>query len=128
MYDQQAASYGGAQAYGNTSGQGEGAVVPAEVQGLNWGAFLLNWIWGIGNNTWLALLCLVPFVGTIMAFVLLFKGNEWAWKNKRWDSVEHFKATQRKWAMAGLIILGIGVALWCVSIGLSIVAGGLSNS
>jgi len=27
------------------------AEVPDEIDRWNWGAFLLNWIWGIGNNT-----------------------------------------------------------------------------
>ena len=49
----------GALATENTSGQGSSAVVPKEVHGWNWGAFLLNWIWGIGNNVWLALLALI---------------------------------------------------------------------
>ncbi len=127
MYDQQAASYGGAQAYGNTSGQGSTAAVPAEVQGLNWGGLLLSWIWGIGNNTWLALLTFVPFIGWVVPFVLLFKGNEWAWQNKRWDSVEHFKATQRKWAIAGLAIIAIGILFACLGGILSAIAGGSSN-
>lgn len=123
MYDQQAV-LGQSQSYGNTSGQGSAAAVPAEVQGLNWGAFLLNWIWGIGNNTWLALLCFIPFINIIMAFALLFKGNEWAWQNKQWDSIEHFKATQRKWAMAGLILIGISFLFGC----LAIVLGGIASS
>jgi hypothetical protein len=79
--------------------------VPAEIKRWNWGAFLLNWIWGIGNNTYIALLTLVPVFGVlIMPFVLGAKGNAWAWRNGRWDSVEHFKRVQRKWAMWGAII------------------------
>lgn len=35
--------------------------VPPEIDRWNWGAFLLNWIWGVGNNTFIALLTLVPF-------------------------------------------------------------------
>ncbi len=35
--------------------------VPAEIDRWNWGAFLLNAIWGIGNNTFIALLTLVSF-------------------------------------------------------------------
>src|SRR5262249_11733907 len=31
----------------NTSGQGPSAPVPAAIDRWNWGAFLLNWIWGI---------------------------------------------------------------------------------
>lgn len=89
----------------NTSGQGKAAVVPEEVKGLAWGAFFWSFIWGIFNRTWIALLALVPLVGFVMPFVLLFKGREWAWRNKRWDSVEHFNKVQRRWAMVFLMIL-----------------------
>ncbi|WP_281405489.1 hypothetical protein [Mesorhizobium sp. B2-6-4] len=27
------------------------AEIPAELDRWNWGAFFLNWIWGIGNST-----------------------------------------------------------------------------
>ncbi|MGA8277402.1 MAG: cytochrome c oxidase assembly factor Coa1 family protein [Rhodanobacteraceae bacterium] len=87
----------------NTSGRGAETAVPAELNRWNWGAFLLNWIWGIGNNTPIALLALVPFAGIVMLFVLGVKGNEWAWQNKRWDSVEHFRRAQRAWAKWGVI-------------------------
>jgi len=78
--------------------------IPPELDRWNWGAFLLNWIWGIGNNTYIALLTLVPFVGFIMPFVLGAKGSRWAWRNGRWDSVEHFKRVQRGWALWGAIV------------------------
>ena len=39
--------------------------IPAEIKRWNWGAFLLNWIWGIGNQTYIALLALVPGFGFI---------------------------------------------------------------
>jgi hypothetical protein len=48
---------------------------------------------------WIALLALVPFAGFIMAIVLGIKGREWAWKNKKWDSVEHFNRVQRRWSV-----------------------------
>ncbi len=83
-------------------------MVPAALRGLNWGAFWLNWIWGLGNRTPLALLCFVPLLGAFMPWVLLFKGNEWAWRNKQWESVEAFQTTQRRWGFAVLwIFLGI---------------------
>lgn len=63
----------------NTSGQGKSAVVPPEIDRWNWGAFLLNWIWGIGNNTFIALLMFVPFVNVVMAFILGVKGSTWRW-------------------------------------------------
>jgi hypothetical protein len=68
----------------------------------NWGAFLLNWIWGIGNNTFVALLMFVPGVNIVMLVVLGVKGNEWAWRNKRWSDIDHFKRVQRKWAIWGI--------------------------
>jgi hypothetical protein len=86
--------------------------IPPEIGGWNWGAFLLNWIWGIGNNTYIALLTLVPVVGFVMIFVLGAKGNRWAWKNGRWDSVEQFKRVQRRWAIAGLVVWLGGAALF----------------
>ena len=85
--------------------------VPQEVKRWNWGAFLLTWIWGIGNQVWIALLALIPLVGLVMMFVLGAKGNEWAWKKRDWDSVESFHSTQRKWATAGLIVLGVGLLI-----------------
>ena len=85
------------------------AGIPDGVKGWSWGAFFLNWIWAIGNKTWIGLLCLVPLVGFVMAFVLGFKGREWAWKNARWDSLEHFNRVQRLWSIWALILtLGVG--------------------
>ena len=95
----------------NTSGQGPASRVPPEIQRWNWGAFLLNWIWGIGNNVLLALLVFVPFFGFIWMFVVGARGSEWAWRNKRWDSVAQFQATQRKWARWGAVLLLAWVAL-----------------
>lgn len=102
----------------NTSGQ-PGAQLPAQLQGVNVGAFFLNWIWAIAHNTWIGLLCLVPCVGIVMQFVLLFKGNEYAWQNRRWDSIEQFQEVQRKWMLwgVGLTLLG------CVFYGIAGVAG-----
>ena len=93
------------------SGQGSASVLPDELKGWNWGAFFLNWIWGIGNSTWIALLCLIPFVNIIMIFVLGAKGSEWAWQNKKWDSVEHFRKTQRTWKRWGVALFIIGIVL-----------------
>ncbi|MCH7541965.1 hypothetical protein IH981_04300, partial [Patescibacteria group bacterium] len=88
----------------NTSGQGSTAVVPEEVKGWSWGAYFLNWIWGIANSVWWSLLMFVPFVNWVMPFVLGMKGKEWAWQAKQWESVEHFKKIQHKWDIAGIII------------------------
>lgn len=86
--------------------------VPAEINRWNWGAFLLNWIWGIGNNTFIALLTLIPLFGLVMPFVLGAKGSRWAWRNGRWDSVAHFKRVQRLWAIWGVVIWLGGIVLF----------------
>lgn len=88
----------------NTSGMGKASAVPAEIKGWSWGAFLLNWVWGIGNSTYIALLMFVPLVNLGVLFVLGAKGNEWAWRNRVWRDVEHFKSTQKMWRNAGLIL------------------------
>jgi hypothetical protein len=109
-----------------TPAQGE---LPAELRGWNWGAFLMNWIWGIGNNTYLALLCFVPFLSFIMPFVLGIKGNEWAWKNREFASIEEFKAVQKAWTRVGVIVftLGIFISIACVSLMVSVL-GSLDSS
>jgi len=91
--------------------------VPPEINRWNWGAFLLNWIWGIGNQTYIALLALIPGFGFIWMLVLGAKGSAWAWRNGRWDSVEHFKRVQRKWAIWGAIIWIAVPALFGAGIG-----------
>ncbi|MDJ0796968.1 MAG: hypothetical protein QNJ51_09055 [Calothrix sp. MO_167.B12] len=88
----------------NTSGQGKNSIVPDEVKGWNWAAFLIGFIWAIGNNVWIGLLCLVPYFGVVMFFVLGFKGNEWAWRSRRWESVKAFRNNQRTWTITAVII------------------------
>lgn len=95
----------------NTSGRGPGAAAPAEIQRWNWGAFLLTWIWGIGNNTLIALLMFVPFVNLVLPFVLGAKGSAWAWRNKRWESIAAFRSSQRRWALWGLALLVVSILL-----------------
>jgi hypothetical protein len=90
------------------------APLPPDIKGWSWGAFLLNWVWAIGNRTWIGLWTLAPFGWVVMPLVLGFKGREWAWKNKRWDSVEHFNAVQRKWSVWGVVV---GVPLTLAAVG-----------
>jgi len=105
----------------NTSGQGELAVVPEEVKGWSWGAFVLTWIWGIFNSVWIALLCFIPFFSFVWAIVLGIKGNEWAWRNKKWDSIEHFKSTQKGWNIAGIVVFAISIVAGVVAIIVAVV-------
>ena len=89
--------------------------LPNELKKFNWGAFLLTWIWGLGNKTYIALLIFplfllkfIPFIGPILVLAfciwLGIKGNEFAWKNKQWRDIEHFNKIQRRWACVGPIL------------------------
>jgi hypothetical protein len=113
---------------GNTSGMGSRASVPRELGEWNWGGFLLTWVWGIGNNVWWSFLVFIPYLGVlVMPWVLAFKGNEWAWQSRHWDSVEHFKRVQHAWAKWGLgitivvtllltimLLIGFGLIVWAL--------------
>jgi hypothetical protein len=100
----------GTQHENNNSGQGKGIDLPEGIKSWSWGCFFLNWIWAIGNRTWIGLLALIPYVGFVMAIVLGFKGREWAWQNKRWDSIEHFQRVQKSWSFWGvLLVVGVTV-------------------
>jgi serine/threonine protein kinase len=106
--------------YGNSSGMGSGAPVPQEIaHGWNWGAFTLPLFWSIANRTWIGLLCLASFLcpmggiilSLIIGLVLGAYGNQWAWQNRQWESVEHFRQTQRVWATWGLSCFVAGIIL-----------------
>jgi hypothetical protein len=88
----------------NTSGHREAADIPREIIHWNWGAFFLNWIWGIRNKTYIAFLCIIPVIGFVMMIVLGMRGNEWAWQNKRWESIEQFQHEQKIWSKCGIIV------------------------
>ena len=51
-------------------------------------------------------------------FVCGFKGNEWAWKNKNWASVEEFQRVQKKWATISNIIVAIIIVLTIILLSL----------
>ena len=99
--------------------------VPPQIQGWNWGAFLLPGVWCITNRVWIGLLAWIdptlivslgmPWLG--MGVILGVKGNEWAWKSRRWESVAAFKAHQKTWAIVSFFL--VGLLLFCLlSIGL----------
>lgn len=115
---------------GNTSGQGATAVVPEEIKGWSWAGFLMHWIWSIGMNTWIGLLALFGPITLIMMIVLGVKGNEWAWQNRKWESVDQFKKVQSiwtKWGIALLIVYVIMMILWGAAVVAMIAHGGMSN-
>ena len=115
----------------NTSGMGSRASVPRELGEWNWGGFLLTWIWGIGNNVWWSFLVFIPYLGfLVMPWVLAFKGNQWAWQSRHWESVEHFRHVQHTWAMWGLgITIGVTILLTIILlVGFGLVFWGVQQS
>lgn len=107
----------------NDSGTGPSAQLPAQLQGFNVGALLMNWIWAIAHSTWIGLLCLIPCVNIVMAIYLGIKGNELAWQNRKWDSIEQFQATQKIWMYWGI---GIMVASLVLNFGFGMLGGFMS--
>lgn len=93
--------------------------VPNEIKSWNWGAFMFNIFWGIGNNTYLPLICLIPFVNIIWVFICGAKGNEWAWKKGNYTDVETFLKVQKTWNKAGItsfILAILGIILYFILI------------
>lgn len=101
----------------NTSGMGKLSVLPDELKGWNWGAFLLNGFWCIGNRTYLIIFTLlVPVLNIIMVFVLGAKGNQWAWANRKWESIEHFQKVQKKWTKIGIVMISVIAGMFIILI------------
>lgn len=97
------------------------AILPQGLEGLNWGAFFLPVFWCFFHNLYLwgsvmlglsllcaslatrftplfLLFCLVSFAASTF---LAVKGNELAWRNRRWVSADEFETAQGKWARWG---------------------------
>lgn len=91
------------------------SVLP-QLTGLNWGAFLLNWIWVYPIKP---LWCLygyliaqfIPFGGLAMAIYGLIKGNEFAWTHRPFRDVEEFRAVQAAWTKWGIIVVVAGTVI-----------------
>ena len=77
---------------------------------FNWGAFLGSWIWGLVNKSYITLLSFIvaptPW-GMYFALYCGLKGNEWAYKNKKWNNVEEFNKEQEKQTTIFAILFGV---------------------
>lgn len=85
--------------------------LPEGIQGWCWGGLLLNAIWAIRFRVWLGLLALIPIVGFGISFWLGFKGRELAWRKGNWTNIEEFNKSQRRWSIAGVIVLIAAVVI-----------------
>lgn len=101
---------------GNSSGQGETATVPAELQGeFNWGACILAPFWAASHNlqkwaiwTFIAFL-LVGVFYMIPGIFLASKANELAWKNREWESIDQCLKVQRIWKRWAIGFLAVWI-------------------
>lgn len=98
----------------NDSDLAASVTAPDEIRQWNWGAFLFAPFWGVGNRIYLGILALIPLIGLVVAIILGIKGNEAAWRSKRWDSPKAFLHCQRKWSFWGWGILIASSLLYIV--------------
>ncbi len=104
----------------NTSGT-RSAQLPPSARGWNTAAFLIGPIWGPANGVWIGVIGLIFFVipsdvgalGTMgLKFTMYlaygaflgFRGNEMAWRARRWSSLSHFKKVQQQWMLLALVV------------------------
>ena len=89
----------------NNSGT-KNAEVPPEIKKWNWAAFLVPAIWGLFSGVPITALLfgavflppLIQYPVMIGASIFLgLRGNELAWRGKKWRSVRHFNAFQKQW-------------------------------
>ena len=73
----------------------------------NWGAFLLPPIWGMFNgcpNLLWTILVFPPF-NIVVSIIAAIYGNRWSLRGKEWKSKEYFLECQKKWTIAGIIVI-----------------------
>ncbi len=108
----------------NDSGTPE-AQLPQELKGWNWGAILLPFVWGPFNRVgagfgslMVVMVLPIPVAFQLLGYTALAlwmgaRGNEWAWRARKWKSADHFRRVQRvwvTWGSVGFSVLGaIGV-------------------
>jgi hypothetical protein len=99
------------------------ARLPVAARGWNTAAFLFAPVWGPANGVWIGVISLIflaippEALDWLWKFLLYFafgaymglKGNELAWRARRWNSVEHFKRVQQMW-MVGALAAGMVIA------------------
>lgn len=104
---------------------------PLGLSKFNWGAFLFSWLWAIFNgmpwmilyilfvaimvsledivhaNSRLWLILVRVIFGLTLSIVFGIFGNRWAWKHKKWKSIQHFESVQSRWKHWAFIYAGI---------------------
>ena len=89
----------------NSSGTRDGEI-PSEIKKWNWAAFLMPAVWGLFSGVPFTVLlfgaALLPptvqlVIMVVVSIYLGAKGNEHAWRGKKWRSTEHFLTFQKQW-------------------------------
>lgn len=79
-------------------------IVPDEVRGFSWGAFLCGPLWGFPYRLWVSIFSWVPGIGALMWLWLGFNGREIAWGAREWESPQAFLQSERRWAGFGWVV------------------------
>jgi hypothetical protein len=106
--------------YDKRSGDQNGAI-PSELPKWNWGAACFSYIWatsyGAWSTLWTLLLLPIPVINIFVFILFGLKGNQWAWRSQKWESVEKFIEAQNKWAtnLTGLFFFTLLIILLILS-------------
>ena len=107
----------------NLETQTEQVVLQDEIKprkGWNFGAFTFPLLWCLFNGCmWQFVIVLIPGVNQIFRFFLGGFGNRWAWKvygEDRMGEVERFNKKQKRWNIAGIIVLSIMAIIGIIGI------------
>ena len=95
-------------------------------RGWNFGAFTFPLIWAFCNGcVWQGLIMFIPGVNQIWRFFLGGFGNRWAWnvygedrmgEFDKYKEVERFNKIQKRWNIAGIIVLSIIAIIVIISL------------
>jgi len=91
------------------SGKDNTSEIPSEINHWSWGAAGLTWIWGVYHRVWISFLVFIPIVNIVMIIYLGIKGNKLAWRADKWESVEKFLETEKKWKPWGIVFFALNI-------------------
>ena len=99
---------------GNTSGMGEGYLVPPHASGWTFAGFVPFGLFGFVNGltVWGVVGLIGHFIGILSIIYWIYigiQGKELAWKHRRFDSIQQYEETMRAWNTWGLVLFLVGM-------------------
>ena len=85
---------------------------------LNWGAFFITGMWGLGNGMYylfplyIILAFMEPYsypVVLVLSLYYGFRGTRLSWIKKDWSSIESFEKAQSLWLYVGLLLFVVQI-------------------